>query len=492
MLKSLTISFLLCISGIAVRAQVVMHPQVKQQSGDLDIKIERIEHTAKESVFSLVFPKQKQIDPLAKNFYLVENEANIPVLKTEKAASGTDSAILKLFFPRLKNTTGVVDLFEDKENGVYFKQVKVMNFSDVFLHPLSISAIKNPVSFDFSDNFSSIIVDKIKKNTYVKLEGMWNLQSSEDESPFLNYVMRGSKSSGARILVILRNTVTNDFDIYRQDGVLLGIKLGLGNGMMYMADADKGSKYSVDYMDSIIKVQNFDETPYAEGGTAPKGPAVLTFTKLGPDARMVADIIGSNTKHSLDISTNGFFISNDGYIVTDYLSVQQASSILVYTSANKTYSATVATSDKLNNLAILKITDPKFQSLKALPYEINGNSADLGADVFSVGCGKKAQSAEEIKLTEGYINGKTGPEDDVRMYQVSVPIAASSGAPLIDKDGNVIGITSGGPYAIKARYLIGLLDGLPKAPVLHNRIKTLPKTEKIKQVSDYAVLIKVK
>tara|TARA_B100000614_G_C14259305_1_gene374324 strand:+ start:173 stop:445 length:273 start_codon:yes stop_codon:yes gene_type:complete len=78
-----------------------------------------------------------------------------------------------------------------------------------------------------------------------------------------------------------------------------------------------------------------------------------------------------------------------------------------------------------------------------------------------------------------------------------------SGGPLFDYNGNLIGInassltfenTQNVSYSIKSAYLINLIDVLPiKINLPNNKdIQDLKLTEKIKIISDYVVLIKVR
>ena len=112
----------------------------------------------------------------------------------------------------------------------------------------------------------------------------------------------------------------------------------------------------------------------------------------------------------------------------------------------------------------------------------------------------------EIKFTDGKISSKTGIQGDITSYQISVPIQpGNSGGPLFDFDGNLIGITSSGVnrklditenvnYAIKSSYLKNLIDVLDYKLTLPNdiSISNMTLTEKIKKLSDYVVLIKIK
>jgi len=110
----------------------------------------------------------------------------------------------------------------------------------------------------------------------------------------------------------------------------------------------------------------------------------------------------------------------------------------------------------------------------------------------------------EIKFTDGKISSKTGYQGDITTYQTTTPIQpGNSGGPLFDYDGNLIGINSAilrpdvadnVSYSIKSNYLKSLVDVLNYKISLPNdkMIATKTLTEKIKILSDYVVLIKVR
>jgi S1-C subfamily serine protease len=113
---------------------------------------------------------------------------------------------------------------------------------------------------------------------------------------------------------------------------------------------------------------------------------------------------------------------------------------------------------------------------------------------------------DEIIFTYGKISSKTGIEGDITVYQISVPIQpGNSGGPLFDNKGNLVGITSSGlnkeyfnsenvNYAIKTAYLKNLIDVMPESIKLPNNIEIYnkPLTEKIKLLSDFIPIIRVK
>ena len=101
----------------------------------------------------------------------------------------------------------------------------------------------------------------------------------------------------------------------------------------------------------------------------------------------------------------------------------------------------------------------------------------------------------------------SGVADDVRYYQISVPIQpGNSGGPLFNKDGNVIGITSAKlnskavgtvvenvNYAIKISYLQNLFNMLPNANQQPNSSLLAGKElqDQIKTLKNYVCLIKI-
>jgi len=203
----------------------------------------------------------------------------------------------------------------------------------------------------------------------------------------------------------------------------------------------------------------------------------------------------------------GFFVSTDGYIVTNYHVISEATDIEIEFLRNgkeQNYKAKIMQSDKLNDLALLKINDSTFHSFNLIPYNFQTSLSDVGSSVFTLGYPMALSvMGTEIKFTDGKISSKTGYQNDITTYQMTTPIQkGNSGGPLFDYDGNLIGIVSSlisssfaenVSYAIKSSYLKNLIDVLPKTLILPNDKAIMDKTltEKIKILSDFVVLIKI-
>ena len=132
--------------------------------------------------------------------------------------------------------------------------------------------------------------------------------------------------------------------------------------------------------------------------------------------------------------------------MTNYHVIDGAKSITVNGingNFNTLYHAVVVGADKVNDLALLKISDSSFTNFGSIPYSISATTSEVGEDIYVLGYPLTATMGDEIKLTTGVISSKSGFQGDVALYQVSAPIQpGNSGGPLFDKKGNVIGVVS--------------------------------------------------
>tara|TARA_B100000700_G_C14943598_1_gene808014 strand:- start:361 stop:1386 length:1026 start_codon:yes stop_codon:yes gene_type:complete len=205
---------------------------------------------------------------------------------------------------------------------------------------------------------------------------------------------------------------------------------------------------------------------------------------------------------------SGIIISKSGYIITNHHVIDDADDIeveFILDDEVQKFNAEIVQSDKVNDLAIIKIVDVNFDGVKELPYNFKTRSSDVGTKVYAFGYPMALSiMGKEIKVTDGIISSKTGFDGDITTYQISAPIqGGNSGGPLFDDKGNFIGINSSGinkkladnvGYSIKTSYVLNLIDILPKSIDLpsNKKLASLPLTEQIKEITKYVVLVKVK
>ena len=175
------------------------------------------------------------------------------------------------------------------------------------------------------------------------------------------------------------------------------------------------------------------------GGNAHSGTPVPT------EGMTPAQIYQQNVDAVVSIRTNvssgtGFFISSDGYVVSNYHVVEGATTIQVQTVNGLTYDAKLVGYDKNNDVSLMKI------EAENLACVVIGDSdlVAVGDQVVAIGnaLGKLAAT-----LTVGYVSGKdrivSTDGTAINMLQTDASInSGNSGGPLFNAYGEVVGITT--------------------------------------------------
>jgi S1-C subfamily serine protease len=172
-------------------------------------------------------------------------------------------------------------------------------------------------------------------------------------------------------------------------------------------------------------------------------------------------------------SGTGFFITDDGYLISNYHVVRDATQIRVVTSSG-IIPASVVQVDTVNDIALLKVEG----SFSALPIAAS-RTVSLGETVATIGFPDPGLQGFSPKLAKGEIAALAGAMDDPNDFQISVPVQpGNSGGALVDEHGNVVGIVSAKldattaleasgalpenvNYAIKSSFLLGFLESVP-------------------------------
>jgi S1-C subfamily serine protease len=132
---------------------------------------------------------------------------------------------------------------------------------------------------------------------------------------------------------------------------------------------------------------------------------------------------------------SGFFITDQGHLLTCYHVVEGASQVSVRM-GSESVRAQVVRLDAANDLALLRVTGP------SKPLSVGSSrKVALGESVFTVGYPNIGIQGVSPKLTRGNISSVCGMLDDPRHFQISVPVQkGSSGGPLVSESGFVVGI----------------------------------------------------
>lgn len=96
-------------------------------------------------------------------------------------------------------------------------------------------------------------------------------------------------------------------------------------------------------------------------------------------------------------------------------------------------------SDSTNDLALLRVATPSH--LQPLPFRSSG--VGLAQSITTLGYPLAGLMGSGIQITQGVISGLFGAHNDIRLLQFTAPIQpGSSGSPLLDETGAVLGVVS--------------------------------------------------
>jgi S1-C subfamily serine protease len=195
-----------------------------------------------------------------------------------------------------------------------------------------------------------------------------------------------------------------------------------------------------------------------------------------------------------------FLIDGNGYLVTNAHVLTGAGAIVSDNNGND-YNSRILSVDREHDLAILKIDDKDYKSAGALPYSIKKTQAELGEELFTLGYPR-----DEIVYNMGYLSAKTGFNGDTSSCQLSLTAnPGNSGAPVFNKNGEVIGIISkkqtqleGVVFALKSNNIFKMVDSLKAIDTSFKKIKLasgsslkkLDRVSQVKKAESYVFLVK--
>ncbi|HQQ95114.1 MAG TPA: serine protease [Bacteroidia bacterium] len=198
-----------------------------------------------------------------------------------------------------------------------------------------------------------------------------------------------------------------------------------------------------------------------------------------------------------NLEGSAFALNNKGYVITSYHMVGSADSIFLQNEETERCHARLVFADQTIDLAVLKVDNSSVAKNWQVPYALKSKPGEIGESVFTLGFPR-----EDVVYGEGALSALSGFSGDTSMYQISIPVnPGNSGGPVLDEQGNVIGVIKGKitgaeatGFAIRANQILQSLknsapDSLKtellvqsnKKPVLRG----LKRPEQIKRIHPY-------
>ncbi|MGV3658806.1 MAG: S1 family peptidase [Prosthecobacter sp.] len=204
------------------------------------------------------------------------------------------------------------------------------------------------------------------------------------------------------------------------------------------------------------------------GRLSPKDFCAMLFGQEREGAKARGKVADFLTAGNYAGTGTGFYITNDGWLLTNQHVVRDATEVDVRGPDGVIRRAAVVKTDVEGDVALLKTKEaaPRWLGLGT-------TEATMGAAVFTVGFPDAEVQGVEPKFTDGRVSSLSGLRDDPEHYQITVPVQpGNSGGPLVDaKTGVVVGIVAAVlrgrenvTYAIKSRVAAALLKTVPAFP----------------------------
>jgi len=212
------------------------------------------------------------------------------------------------------------------------------------------------------------------------------------------------------------------------------------------------------------------------------------------------------------VTGSSFLISRAGYVVTNFHVVKGASRIAVrFPNQQYTRLASIAVKDETNDLAVLQLRDfdPSYVTGDPVPFELPSSAVSkMGQSAYTVGFPLGDVMGSTPRLSSGLVSSVFGLGDDPRLLQISNPVQpGNSGGPLINENGELIGVVVSGlsakyfyenagiipqnvNFAVKSVYLRSLIELLPDAQDLlkehpGNSLKGLTLEKQIEKLTPF-------
>ena len=183
---------------------------------------------------------------------------------------------------------------------------------------------------------------------------------------------------------------------------------------------------------------------------------------------------------------SGFFITEDGYVLTNYHVISTAHqygyAVSVLTYDGTTYQATIVGVDEDNDIALLKV-----DATGVTPVTFgDSDSMAVGDTVYAVG---NPLGELEFTMTSGMISAldrtistSDGTDNGINMFQIDAAVnAGNSGGPVYNTSGQVIGI-------VTAKYSSSGVEGLGFAIPVNDAVAIANDLMKNGTVTDRAQL----
>lgn len=294
--------------------------------------------------------------------------------------------------------------------------------------------------------YSDEINDELKKNGFIDTSG-YALRGSFRENLFLKVEINQLKllnvvhpkfdygfskismESRWNVMDIYKNIIYSDsihlvsgeFVSDEETSLHLMINDGIKSGLVSLMSSDRFS--------DVIKIAETDQKDHLVDIVLPQTSKYVSDLK---EAVAASVTIVTKSGHG-----SGFFISEDGYLITNYHVIADSTNLEIVLNDGSKCKGKLIQFNKDADLALLKIDKIGF-----IPFSIADNDiARMGRDIYVIGTPTAKDLSQTI--TKGIISSIRKQPDGTKVIQTDASVSrGNSGGPLVDKSGTLLGVVN--------------------------------------------------
>jgi SpoVK/Ycf46/Vps4 family AAA+-type ATPase len=197
-------------------------------------------------------------------------------------------------------------------------------------------------------------------------------------------------------------------------------------------------KLSIADIDAAIKISGYRETvPEKISDTTIKIPTLPRSVKPLSDGTSAVQA-GVVTIKLEDSHGSGFFISRDGYLLTNQHVVEDNKFVTIKLTTGRQMPGEVLRSHKARDVALVKVNEG---AMEALPLQLD--PPDVAAEVYAVGTPLREDYSTTI--SKGIVSAYRAFDGGPKLIQSDAAIhGGSSGGAMVDRFGNVVAVSVSG------------------------------------------------
>jgi S1-C subfamily serine protease len=193
-----------------------------------------------------------------------------------------------------------------------------------------------------------------------------------------------------------------------------------------------------DLSSSLLETENSLKSINSQIGSLDSELVKLKASASTDFSGIIEDAIKSVVTIKTDTGqASGFFIAENGYVITNEHVIDGITAAVIVTYDGKTHSVTLIGKDVNMDIALLKIESASYSELPLA----NSNGVQVGEKVIAIGNPLGLQ----FSVSEGIVSAihRTGDNKLDAYIQTDASLnPGNSGGPLINKEGKVIGINN--------------------------------------------------